>query len=517
MNRLKAVVALLVAAFVARGATNGSGVSNRTGAESRRDPVEAMSAALQERQPTKALLGKINAIWKALPEPHKGNLKNDIVSLTCSGFLVLGDMDSFGKARSAIADMPAFLNETTERCAECGGTGRVRTRCGACGGTGRCSRCQGRGSISAPRLAGMGAAASMSCSSCHGSGRCAECNNGTKETRHSVCNGSGKRISKDKCQKAFEAHRSRAEAYLVGTGNNPVSEANRKGPELSKADSFHPETKPTPQRDAMSLSELQNRVEVLSHPPFVVEDIIDVCEALLDTQPSEEIKEALRHCSPILKPFRSARLTKDVGKWRSELQELLEVVRAIKTAREAAMPDDQDIVFDYRKYVREYCHPNCTTIRKEKLFQSFWSKAFASNIYREGIKVSFFPVPKGMKFVVDNVSAKETEDGIPVYSVSVTPLEYGKKNHALNQKWNGDPKQTQTFVTLVKHTGGYGSELLISADSTAEPENWSRGTILEADNWLILWLLADKPNIDIVSGVYMFRSVDELLDLEDLP
>ena len=212
---LENIAGLFAAALIAHGATPHTGTSNRIPPEIHRDPVEAMEEAIREKQPTKARLGKIHSIWKALPEPHKDKLKNDVVCMTCIGFLLTGDAEMFDKARSAIADMKSFRDETTERCKECGGTGRVKSRCNACGGTGRCARCRGSGKISAPRLKGMGSAATMSCSSCRGSGRCVECRNGTKETRHSPCNGSGSRLSKEKCKKAFESHRSRVEGYLT--------------------------------------------------------------------------------------------------------------------------------------------------------------------------------------------------------------------------------------------------------------------------------------------------------------
>ncbi len=48
----------------------------RSAAERHRDPVEALVEAVRDGQPTKAQLGKIHSIWKDLPEPHKGNLKN---------------------------------------------------------------------------------------------------------------------------------------------------------------------------------------------------------------------------------------------------------------------------------------------------------------------------------------------------------------------------------------------------------------------------------------------------------
>ena len=207
-------VVVFAATFIAQGATPLSRSSNRIPSEIHSDPIATMAEAIREKQPTTAQLGKIHSIWKALPEPHKAKLKNDIVCMTCIGFLVIGDSEMFGKARSAIADMKSFQEETTERCKECGGTGRIKSRCNACGGTGRCPRCRGRGKISAPRLKGMGSAATMSCSLCRGSGHCIECRNGTKETRHSPCNGSGIRVSKEKCLKAFEMHRNRAETYL---------------------------------------------------------------------------------------------------------------------------------------------------------------------------------------------------------------------------------------------------------------------------------------------------------------
>ena len=214
-NVLELLAVWFIATSVGHGATPAPSAPERAAAERHRDPVEAMAEAVQDKQPTKAQLGKIHSIWKTLPEPHKGNLKNDIVSMICIGFLLTGDTEAFGKARSGISDMAAFKAETTERCAECGGTGRFRSRCSACGGSGVCPRCQGQGGLSAPRLQGMGGSASMSCPSCRGSGRCVACQNGTVEMKHPPCNGSGIRVSKEKCRNSFELHRSRVEAYLT--------------------------------------------------------------------------------------------------------------------------------------------------------------------------------------------------------------------------------------------------------------------------------------------------------------
>ena len=178
--------------------------------------VDALSA-LKGGTPSPVRINQAIAAWRKLSEPEKERLRNEIVFMACAGFLATGDMASFGKARSGIVDMEAFQAETTERCRECDGSGTLKSRCPSCHGSGECSRCDGRGRLSAERLSGMGAAASRTCPGCHGSGRCPDCNGGTRETRHNPCNGSGKRISQTKCRSAFETHRANAaeEAFAI--------------------------------------------------------------------------------------------------------------------------------------------------------------------------------------------------------------------------------------------------------------------------------------------------------------
>ena len=198
--------------------------------------VDALDA-LEGKTPTSAQLSQIVSAWKRLPEPTKGEFREDVIYMSCAGLLAIGDTKSFGKARSGIPDMDAFRNETMESCPECDGSGIVKSRCTACDGSGRCGRCGGRGSISVPRLAGtMTERPPMKCPSCQGSGHCASCNGGTKETRHAPCNGTGRRISRESCLAAFELHRANAreEAFAIiqkekglGDGVSPAEEAKR--------------------------------------------------------------------------------------------------------------------------------------------------------------------------------------------------------------------------------------------------------------------------------------------------
>lgn len=182
------------------------------------DAIQELIDELEEMKgltPTKSELAAVFSHWKELSNPHKGAIRDDVAFMTCAGLLAIGDMDSFARARSELSDERAFQTETTESCSNCHGTGRTGTPCDYCRGSGRCSRCHGNGSIDAPRLQGMGSAASMPCPSCHGSGSCIACNDGQKELRCASCNGSGRRVSKQRAQSAFERHRARAVRHLV--------------------------------------------------------------------------------------------------------------------------------------------------------------------------------------------------------------------------------------------------------------------------------------------------------------
>ena len=65
-------------------------------------PVLELAKTLEEVQgktPTKNAIGRMIALWQKLPEPHKGAMKNDIVAMSCAGYLAINDMEMFGKCQ----------------------------------------------------------------------------------------------------------------------------------------------------------------------------------------------------------------------------------------------------------------------------------------------------------------------------------------------------------------------------------------------------------------------------------
>lgn len=496
---------------------------NTTSAESSIQSLVDAISALKGATPDSKQLTKIYAIWKSLPESaDKTALRPDIVLMACSGFLAIGDMASFGKARSTLPDMESFVKETTEPCEDCGGSGIVHFRCATCGGDDRCSRCGGSGEMRAAQLAGMGASISRACPACHGSGRCSDCNGGMRKSRHDVCNGTGKRISVSRSLAAFEEHRAGAEtkAFALlqkGKGGAPSSisaDTSRQGI-------------PGSQQPLNSLAGLRQSLKSLERKPFLIEDVIHACNLLLAMQPNDEIRKMLKACDYSLTPLRKAAEAKSMSDWRHEIEILHNTALLIQQARKRVVVRDQDKLFDYETYVKEFCDSSSTALKRNRLIETFWDKSFSSKSFKDWIRISFVPVPKGMKFVVSDVSMSRNEYGTEAYWVSIHPLIYGKHDRFLGKEWRDDPNQTELYVSLVTKTGGLGDRLCINVTTTEEPESWSKGTILEADKWLATWGIEmsvsvfedgrkkENRQIHTPSSVHtMFRSEDEMLDLE---
>ncbi len=486
---------------------------NTTSAESSLQSLVDAISALKGATPDSKQLTRIYAIWKSLPESaDKAALRPDIVLMACSGFLAIGDMASFGKARSTLPNMESFVKETTEPCEACGGSGIMHFRCTTCGGDDRCSRCGGSGEMRAAQLAGMGSSISRACPTCHGSGRCPDCNAGMRKSRHEVCNGTGRRISASRSLVAFEEHRAVAETKAFAMLQKGKGEA----PSPVSAD--------TRQQGGAGL---QQSLQSLKKDPFLIEDVIHACNLLLTVQPNDDIRKMLKDCDYRLTPLRKAAEAKSISDWRHEIEILHNTALRIQQARKRVVVDNKDILFDYETYVKEFCDSRGTALKRNRLIQTFWDKSFASKSFKDWCRISFVPVPKGMKFVVSDVSTEKNEYGTEAYRVSIHPLIYGKHDRFLGKEWRDDPNQTELYVSLVSKTGGVGDHLCINVTTTEEPESWSKGTILEADQWLATWgvemsvsVFEDgrkRENRKIHGPSFMhtmFRSEDEMLDLE---
>ena len=169
-------------------------------------PLHSALQALRAAEPRTDAINRVASLWSALPDPYRESLLDDVVALSCAGYLAVGAGETFSKARARLRDPARFAEETTECCAACSGSGKVSVRCTICNGSSRCTRCRGAGVLRAPRLSGMGAPAARKCPGCGGSGRCSSCHDGRRETGHADCNGTGRIVSHEKCLEAFSRH-----------------------------------------------------------------------------------------------------------------------------------------------------------------------------------------------------------------------------------------------------------------------------------------------------------------------
>ena len=265
-------------------------------------------------------------------------------------------------------------------------------------------------------------------------------------------------------------------------------------------------------------------VQSLSNEYYLVEDVISACQILVDIRPSDEIREALGRCWTI-KPFKQAKEASDFSSWRSLIVEVEKTATTIQSARSQAEPADQSILFDFKQYARVYRGKNKTSLQKHRAFEELWDNGITTKSLKSYCRASYTVVPRGMSFVVKDVGTGKRPDGFRVYKVKVEPLVFGEKNSCLGKTWEGSPSQTDLFVRMVKATGGIGRELVISSLHD-EVEDWSRGTIISADDWIVQWAIEwadvtyksgkteESCKIWEPSNASMFRSDDERLECE---
>jgi len=153
---------------------------------------EALKAFKQEKTPGN--LKAMESAWRALPEKQKSRLQKNVMWASCAMYLAKGHPENL-VARKAFLNVRALMGEVSEECRSCYGSGHVEQKCKMCGGTGDCrfAGCIGG------KIQRLGSAPSP-CPNCRGSGRCYVCGGrGTEEVKCSACNGSGRRVSQDKC------------------------------------------------------------------------------------------------------------------------------------------------------------------------------------------------------------------------------------------------------------------------------------------------------------------------------
>lgn len=127
-------------------------------------------------------------------------LSEPVLEAACAGMIALGDNQGYTEQRGNLCRVNGFEEEILDVCRDCEGTGRANVACSTCHGSGRCPipNCN-NGRRFVPKL-GV-----VSCATCRGAGRCPDCGgNGKVQRRCGRCNGSPKRINRDKARHLYE-------------------------------------------------------------------------------------------------------------------------------------------------------------------------------------------------------------------------------------------------------------------------------------------------------------------------
>lgn len=517
--------------------------------------LETMKTLPDGPASAKQQLSNLMKMGKGAPDP----IGQFVVEAVCAGLVSIDANDLYAKIRPSLRDIQSFENEVLETCPACSGTGGSSVECLQCHGSGKCPipSCED-GKREVPSLAGSSGMV-VSCSTCKGTGKCPTCQGkGEHPVRCSKCHGTRRVINKNAARELYQIRIAAAiaecqskqgktvqpvmkhvsEKNCIETttppqhGNHAANDASDDiwaNPDSNPFGNSSSSTNPGQWIGAKTLSaedteRLLEIVQSLSNEYYLVEDVISACQILVDIRPSDEIREALGRCWTI-KPFKQAKEASDFSSWRSLIVEVEKTATTIQSARSQAEPADQSILFDFKQYARVYRGKNKTSLQKRRAFEELWDNGITTKTLKSYCRASYTVVPRGMSFVVKDVETGKRPDGFRGYMVKVEPLVFGEKNSCLGKTWEGSPSQTDLFVRMVKATGGIGRELVISS-SHDEVEDWSRGTIISADDWIVQWAIEwadvtyksgkteESCKIWEPSNASMFRSDDERLECE---
>lgn len=168
--------------------------------QSRGEVSSPFQAALQaaRNHPNLGTFEHLETVLDTLSDEEKAVLQTPVMTAFCA-MLLAADNRSGLSARMKFVNYRSLLQSVKTPCEACGGDGRIGQTCTECGGTGKCKYCHGSG-LTVGHLTGR----KMPCPTCNSNGRCPACQGGTVQIQCKTCSGSGRALSKAKCQEVMK-------------------------------------------------------------------------------------------------------------------------------------------------------------------------------------------------------------------------------------------------------------------------------------------------------------------------
>ena len=181
--------------------------------------------------------------------------------------------------------------------------------------------------------------------------------------------------------------------------------------------------------------------------------------------------------------------------------------------------------FDFDKY-QQYMNSSATRVQKNRIIDELFLGGVKSKVYKDWCRCYFALIPDGLRFCVEDVSDITVND-VPCYFVRVKLLRYNKsrlpgndKLYWAERKWQNDELASYLGKRLLPS----GIKLVIPQEWGNEPEQWTKGTLLDSEGWFYNVLIIDAVRTyengreesvkRIEKDEYVFCSMEERLIVE---